>query len=330
MSDRTDKLTNALLGQAVTLARLEAGEQQRITHRLFPLWSRLRTQVAVDDPTAPPTLPERLRRVKGLVALVTQLTNEAFGAIAATHQSVRQDIADWVQHETQRLLQTIGEAALFTRTLTQQALTRVVDAALVFGAPIRDWWARQAATVQQQVGDRLRQGVLQEQPLPRLLQEVDAVQATTTRNTETLTHGSLARAQQATLTALTEANRARLDGVAWIATFDNRACPICIALSGQSWTLNHEPLHGSSPWPGEPPIHGNCRCILSPLPEGETGPQDQTFAHWLRQQPETEQRAILGPSRFALWKAGKLKLSRLVDQHHRALTLEQLRSESAA
>ena len=258
MSDRTDKLTNALLGQAVTLARLEAGEQQRITHRLLPLWSRLRTQVAVDDPTAPPTLPERLRRVKALVALVTQLTTEAFGAIAATHQAVRQDIADWVQHETQRLLQTLGEAALFTRTLTQQALTRVVDAALVFGAPIRDWWARQAATVQQQVGDRLRQGVLQEQPLPRLLQEVDAVQATTTRNTDTLTHGSLASAQQATMTALTEANSARLDGVAWITTLDSRACLRCIALSGQSWTLDHEPLQGSSPWPGEPPLHANC------------------------------------------------------------------------
>jgi len=330
MSDRTEKLTNALLGQVVTLARLEAGEQQRITHRLVPLWSRLRTHVAVDDPTAPPTLPERLRRVKALVALVTQLTTETFGAIAATHQAVRQDIADWVQHETQRLLQTIGEAALFTRTLTQQALTRVVDAALVFGAPIRDWWSRQAATVQQQVGDRLRQGVLQEQPLPRLLQEVDAIQATTTRNTDTLTHGSLASVHQGTMTALTEANSARLDGVAWITTLDSRACPRCIALSGQSWTLDHEPLHGSRAWPGEPPLHGLCRCILLALPQGETVPRDQTFDHWLRQQPEAEQRAILGPARFRLWSEGKLKLSRLVDQHHRALTLEQLRSESAA
>lgn len=163
-----------------------------------------------------------------------------------------------------------------------------------------------------------------------MLDDATALQQTATRSATTLVQTSLAQVSQEALWHMVSANPETFRGVVWHTTLDNRACPVCIALSGQAWTLDHAPIGESGPWPGEPPRHSLCRCVLVPVLKGQRLPQAQTFEAWLRTRPVAEQQAILGPGRYTLWTSGQIQLRQLTDQRHRPLTLSALQSESVA
>lgn len=331
MSDRTQAIADALLTQAVTLARLAAGEQDRVAGLLATLWRRVRGKVTAEDPTEPATLAGRLQRVKGLAAFAAEASRATFGTIADGHDTLRAGLVEWTIGQVTQALRAIGEHALLARDVAARTLARIPATALILGATAADWWGRQAATTTRSIADTLRRDVLQEQPLTALLKDLQDVQDATQRAADGLVETSLTAVHEATKTRLAATNSRALAGVQWLSTLDNRVCKICIALSGQAWTVpDHDPIGRSGRWPGEPPQHWGCRCTLIPIPRGETLAQDQTFDAWLKRQPVDEQQAILGPGRLALWQAGKLRLARLVDQRHRPLTLEQLRSDSAA
>jgi hypothetical protein len=109
-------------------------------------------------------------------------------------------------------------------------------------------------------------------------------------------------------------------------------------------------------FPGPPPYHFNCRSILIPItksweqlikeaggevPEGLTeigdGTQasmdgqvagDLTYEQWLKTKPEDFQLEVLGKSKYALWKSGKLSLPQMVDMSGKPLTVAQLREKA--
>lgn len=105
-----------------------------------------------------------------------------------------------------------------------------------------------------------------------------------------------------------DANADVLDGWTWIATLDRRTCPSCWGMHG-----THHPLTQPGPWD-----HHSGRCARMPkvkswaelgidLPEDEDlTPNAQARFDDL---PEQDQRAILGPGRLALLKAGKITLA---------------------
>jgi hypothetical protein len=123
-----------------------------------------------------------------------------------------------------------------------------------------------------------------------------------------------------------------VQGWAILVTFDDRTCSICMALSGAAFDLEGDPLPGS-PFPHRLPsdglpIHFGCRCIATPILIGEKPPDDLSFEDWLEEQPEEEQKDILGPRWWAAWKSGELKSLRdRIDQRGRAITLRQLHGD---
>lgn len=58
-------------------------------------------------------------------------------------------------------------------------------------------------------------------------------------------------------------------------------------------------------------------------------PADLTYEDWLARRTETEQKMILGPGKWRLWKDGKIGLTDLVDQSGRPMSLEELRASVA-
>lgn len=152
-----------------------------------------------------------------------------------------------------------------------------------------------------------------------------------------------------------------LKGIGLNVTLDNKTTLICISLSGGRWDLEGNPLPDSTvqrSYPGDPPYHWNCRTVPYPITkswdeliEEQTGRRlkkkldsapsavrasmdgevagDWSYQDWLKSQTDEEQREILGPGRYKLWKAGKLTLSQLVDQHNRPLTLKELKAKYA-
>jgi hypothetical protein len=155
-----------------------------------------------------------------------------------------------------------------------------------------------------------------------------------------------------------EQNQDILGGKQLLVTLDSRTSPICQARSGAAWDFKGEPLPSSPvkiPFPGPPPYHFNCRSILIPITKSwndlikEAGgeaipgldevPQSTqasmdgqvagnlTYEDWLKTKPEAFQREVLGPSKYQLWKEGKLSLAEMVDQSGNPLTVEQLKAK---
>lgn len=155
------------------------------------------------------------------------------------------------------------------------------------------------------------------------------------------------------------ANSDVIGSVQALVTLDSRTSDICIAHGSRpdEWTLpDYEPVGGSTHFTGPPPWHFNCRSSLIPITKSwkELAGQDATrkqqriarvldnnapkrvrasmdggaprgigFDKWLKRQPASVQRELLGPTKLKLWKQGNLTLSQTLDQTGRPLTVKQ-------
>ena len=108
--------------------------------------------------------------------------------------------------------------------------------------------------------------------------------------------------------------------------FDKRTCMGCAALSGKIYPLDNHPPR---------PLHPRCRCVLVPetdisklkvqpkvaedwakglkakAPDLDTvltpdGIPKTDFRRWIMSQPEKDQLAFFGPTRYGLIKDGKI------------------------
>ena len=183
--------------------------------------------------------------------------------------------------------------------------------------------------------------------------------AITRRSAESLVRTSVLSTANAAREEALKNNDDLIDGVQALVTLDLRTTDICIARSGGAWDLEtRQPLPQSTrdePYPGPPPWHFRCRTslipILVPFSALSRSPKiqrsirrqtrridettrasidgqvaaDLTYSDWLRNQSRARQVQALGERRWRLWQDGRIKLSELIDQTGRPLTLEQLR-----
>ena len=84
---------------------------------------------------------------------------------------------------------------------------------------------------------------------------------------------------------------------------DSRVCPACLFADGRTYPVGY----GFD-------AHVNCRCTLVPVLRSVPPVQFQDGQSWFRQQPESTQRAILGPGRFDIWRRGDASLDDMVSR----------------
>jgi len=120
-------------------------------------------------------------------------------------------------------------------------------------------------------------------------------------------------------------------GYRYLGVLDSRACLECSVLDGKFFEGSEVPTKP------EMPQHPRCRCMWIPVVKGmeEIDPDDtrasadgpvsanMTYSDWLKTQPESVQRDILGPARFEMYKNGEPISGFVADG--RVMTLKQLR-----
>ena len=203
------------------------------------------------------------------------------GSLALLHTAAVEDLAGFLSDGS--------PLAALLDTLAGQAAENVKDAhtsGIAAGQGPRDL----AADMRRQLRGALGP------PLSRAL---------TIARTETL------RAYRTASSRTYQANSDVVDGWIWTAHLSSRTCALCIAMNGTE-----------HPGTEEFASHPNCRC--SPVPktkswqdlgiEGvpEAAAPPVSGADWFAAQDEKTQMAILGPAKFAAYKAGKLSLAGLV------------------
>lgn len=101
--------------------------------------------------------------------------------------------------------------------------------------------------------------------------------------------------------AWSEANEEYIDYRIRVAVLDDRTCLTCIALHGSRLPAKEVIVDD----------HYNGRCDSIPVMKG-MGLEIETGEEWLRRQPASRQRAILGAANYAAWADNAVKLSDFV------------------
>lgn len=180
------------------------------------------------------------------------------------------------------------------------------------------------------------------------------------RNAETLIlTGASAVANKAAMHVY-RSNDDIIKELVWISVLDRRTTEICRAHSGLHYQLDGTPIGHSVPFGGGPPAHYRCRSRTAPVFEEYSkvddtrfkqslkkqgfsdeeirgakanmqasmdgqSPREMNYEQWLRTKSPSFQREIMGVGKWQLWKAGKLKMTDLLDNSGNPLSLEKLK-----
>lgn len=130
--------------------------------------------------------------------------------------------------------------------------------------------------------------------LARNVQNLAETRALLIARTETM------RASRSATLRSYRANSDVVIGWRWMSAKNSRTCPVCLAMDGKEFPLSVDFAS-----------HPACRCAATPITDA-SDPPGESGEEWFARQPEEVQRKILGPSKLALYKDGKLELGDLV------------------
>ena len=118
------------------------------------------------------------------------------------------------------------------------------------------------------------------------------------------------------------------NGYRWVATLDRRTCIVCGAYDGKMYK-NMKKIP-------DIPLHVNCRCLVIPVMKNDVGFTDTraseggqvdvkiTFEDWLKAQPKSIQKDVLGSTRYDLFEQGKADLKTFISDN-KVMTLDELK-----
>jgi SPP1 gp7 family putative phage head morphogenesis protein len=163
----------------------------------------------------------------------------------------------------------------------------------------------------------LTTGLLQGQGVPKVARTIQGAMQNARWEAERIVRSEFTRVAAQSALVQYQQNRDLIQSVQWVATLDDRTCLQCGALDGETW---------DSAADADVPVvdtHPLCRCVLVPVIKDaeDLGLEPSTRASFSGQVPETMQyptffrkqsakfqRTVLGPTRYRLWRQGRLTL----------------------
>ena len=105
-----------------------------------------------------------------------------------------------------------------------------------------------------------------------------------------------------------------VEKVIWISVLDEKTTAICRGRSNKIYNIGEGP---------RPPAHYRCRSKVVPYTEGLEVPP--SYSEWLRSQDDSVIDGVLGKTKGAMFRSGKLKLDGYVTPSGREMTIEELK-----
>lgn len=365
MASIASDMGDEFIRHSVNVLRFSASERRAVLKMLQGLENDIVTRLLATEGL---TLAQT-RRMESLFVAVESIIQQIYKTISRQQLASLLDVAQYEVDQTQTIVNRTVGVSLMTVGVPEETLRALISGDIVLGLPANDWWATQAKQLKASFQDTIRRGVFAGENLSELTRRVrgtresgfsDGLMSTSTRNAEALIRTAVQSVTNAARYETLQANDAVIGGQQWLSTLDSRTTEICMALSGQAWDFDGNPIGNTTqPFPGPPPAHWGCRSTLVPLLKSweqlareangnetlarkmdriaqkiDRGTQasmdgqvaaDLNYSDWLKTQPESTQREILGPGKWELWTKGKIGLTDLIDQRGRPLTLAQLR-----
>ena len=283
-------------------------------------------------------------RLKELEREITKLTNKMSETVKNV---VVTDLTDLTSDELDWQVKTIKQSLGFELDLVVPAarsVARIAKATSFAGLTLDDWFVTLSRSTQKNIMIAVNRGIVEGETTEQIIRRIrgtkalkytDGVFETTRRQAETIGRTTINHVTNQARTELFKENADIVEGLKWISTLDSRTSLTCASLDGKIFPIDEGQ---------RPPAHPNCRSTmtavlkdaesigLKKIPEGKRAsidgqvPASVTYGEWLRGQPASVQKEVLGKTRLKLFNEGKLDISRFTGADLQPLNLEQLRA----
>jgi SPP1 gp7 family putative phage head morphogenesis protein len=352
-----DRILDLITDRAINLQRFTSGQRRNAAKFLKRLEGEIVSQLAKIDPTGVQRTTYRSKRLEALLKQVRETIKASYRAEGTRLIGELRELADMeAAFAASSVNKTIG-VEIMTVGVTRNQLGALVDGVAVQGAPVAEWWERQAGDTFFRFTDQMRLGIAQGETNGQLVRRVrggtqngevvKGLMQISRQHAESLVRSATQAVSQRARQATYDANEDVLKGLAWASTIDMRTTVDCASRDGLLYSVSdRKPIGHSLPWGGGPGnLHWGCRSTSVPVVKSwqELGfdidelppstrasmdgqiPSDTSFEGWLTRKSKAQQDEYLGKGRAELWREKKLTFRDLVDGNGRELTLEQLR-----
>lgn len=359
-----EDLFDAAVSHAIDLQRYSTWMVQRVIGLLNRTDNDLVAALSVALDRLPPE-SFTVERLEGLLTSVRQINLQAYNQIERElNEKLREFAAYEAQYQLQLFQTTIPPQVVASVGIASVNLAQIEVA--VFSRPfqgrlLREWAQSIEADRMVRIRDAVRIGYVENQTIDQIVRRVrgtrakgysDGIIEIDRRNAQAVVRTAVSHTAATAREAFYEANTDLIKAVEWNATLDSRTTPICQARDKLRYhPVSHKPLGHSVPWLGGPgKAHWSCRSVGVPITKSwrELGldidemtpttrasmdgqvPAETTYSQWLQRQSAKRQDEVVGPTRGALMRVGKMDFDKLFDNRGQYLTLDQLRERDAS
>lgn len=263
-------------------------------------------------------------RLMRMLREVREISREAFGAILGLIRARILDAGltelDLTERDFARALPEGAEPSRAERRAARSVLSRLVVNGASLAQGVRAVQRGRLEAISRTVQDGIRNNLEPSRIAERLfgsrrLAYADGALQRGRRSLDQLVRDAIHAAASRVRELVHRINRRHIAEEAWTATLDTRTCAICFGRDGEVYRVDEGP---------EPPAHPRCRCLRAPRLKGDPPLERLSFETWLGRQSAEDQRDVLGPARYRLWRAGRVPLGEFAADG-RVLTLDELR-----
>lgn len=364
MASVNETLVDQAVDHVIDLNRFSNGAVRRIVSLLNRTDDELRTAI-IEALLRLPADSFTVQRLETLLGSVRSLNASAMRAVEAALEGEMRDLADFeAAFQVNSLQASFPKEARalvqFQRVTPEQAYAAAM-ARPFQGGLLRDWTKSLEDSRAAKVREAIRQGYVQGQTTDQIVRKIAGTKAKgyrdgmidrSRREVESVVRTALSHTAEVAREKTIEANADLIKAERWLSTLDTRTSPMCRVRDQKLYTPgDHKPIDHKIPWlqgPGR--LHFCCRSTsvpvtksweelglsleeLSPTTRASMDGQvsaETTYSKWLQRQPRARQEEILGPTRAALIRDGKLPADELYNDRGAYLTIEQLRAKYAA
>jgi len=348
-------LADDIVSHDVDLMRLTAKSRRTLVRSLNALQADLIEEVRRMDMAGAARASTRHARLLKLIESADNMVISTYKDMRGTLKSDLRDIAEITSEAAAGALEDGLTLTTQAVSLTPVQLTSIAGAAVVEGAPMKEWMGRQSARFRNGFKDQMRMGLLAGESVPRMVRRIRPLTTAAKHEVTALVRTSALSVQNEARVTMYGENDDLIKAVQASATLDTKTSQLCRGRDKMSWTMEGVPIKSSGanfPFPGPPPWHFNCRTTLLPITksfeelgiktkrkvkeidekraamDGEIVSAKMNYEAWLRRQPAARAREALGNTRYKLWKRGKgLTMQQMLDQDGRPLSVEKLRAK---
>ncbi|MBT2333613.1 minor capsid protein [Variovorax paradoxus] len=362
MATVNDLLLDAETDHAVNLQQYSAG----VVRRIIAILNRSDAQIAsalIQALGHVDATSFTVERLEVLLGSVRALNAEAYAAIGRELPQEMRTLAAYEANYQLDLFQaTIPQAVQARFPIRAISVEQAYAAALsrpFQGRLLQSWAGAIEPTRMQQIRNTVRDGFLQGKTTGQIIQAVRGTRAKGYSDgilnrgrieVEAVVRTAVSHTAAAAREEFYQANTDVIASLKWVSTLDTRTSEMCRIRDGKQYSTDHKPVGHSVPWlqgPGR--LHWRCRSSSAPITKSfrELGididelapterasmdgqvPAEMSYGDWLQKQSAKRQDEVVGPTRGALMRQGKMPFDSFYTARGEWIDLDTLRARDA-